>query len=321
MSDTSRCAVVCVLRTSPDHESAIHAVDTRIELVAAPRLDAVADRIGDAEVFCGWEFPREYLARTPRLRWVHCAGAGVDRLPIAGLAARGIAITNSRGTHVVLLAEYALGAMLMFARHLHIAHRQQIVHRTWNRPPALGTQLAGRTVAVLGLGAIGADIARRCAQFGMRVVGLKREPTPVPHVDTVHGPDGLDACLAEADYVVVTLPLTPHTLGLIGPAQLGRMKPDAVLVNIGRGAVVDEVALAEALAQGRLRGAALDVFAQEPLPPDSPLWTLDNVLITPHTSGSAPYYADLSIPLFCENLRRYLARELLLNVVDPARGY
>lgn len=313
--------VVCVLRTTPALEDAIRAVDSRVVLAAAPRLDAVAAALPEAEVYCGWELPADRLAQAPRLRWVHCAGAGVDRLPLAELAARGVTVTNSRGTHVTLLAEYALGAMLMFARHLHVAHRQQILHRAWNRPPALGGQLAGRTVAILGLGAIGADLARRCAQFGMRVIGLKREPGPVPHVETVYGPDELEACLRQADYVVVTLPLTPRTRRMIGAAQLAAMKPDAVLVNLGRGEVVDETALAAALAAGRLRGAALDVFEQEPLPGDSPLWGLENVLITPHTAGSAPYYADLAVPLFCENLGRYLRGEPLRNVVDPVRGY
>jgi phosphoglycerate dehydrogenase-like enzyme len=313
--------VVCVLRTTAAHEAAIRAVDSRINLAAAPRLDGVAGALPEAEVFLGWELPAERLEQAPRLRWVHCPGAGVDRLPLARLAARGVTVTNSRGTHVTLLAEYVLGAMLMFARHLHVAHRQQILHKTWDRGPALGGQLAGRTVAILGLGAIGADVARRCAQFGMRVVGLKREPSTVPHVETVYGPDGLEACVGQADYLVVTLPLTPLTRGMIGAPQLAVMKPTAVVVSLGRGGVVDEAALAEALARGRLRGAALDVFEHEPLPETSPLWALENVLITPHTAGSAPYYADLAVPLFCENLGRYLRREPLRNVVDSARGY
>lgn len=321
MTDAHCCTVVCVLRTTPANEAVIRAVDPRVSLVAAPQLDAVADALPEAEVFCGWELPVERLALASRLRWVHCAGAGVDRLPLELLVVRGITVTNSRGTHVTLLGEYALGAMLMFARHLHVAHRQQILHRTWNRPPVLGGQLAGRTVAILGLGAVGTDVARRCAQFGMRVVGLKREPSAVAHVDVVYGPDGLQACLREADYLVITLPLTRQTRAMIGAPQIAMMKPEAVIVNLGRGGVVDEAALADALAQGRLRGAALDVFEQEPLPAESPFWALENALITPHTAGSAPYYADLAVPLFCENLGRYLRGEPLRNVVNPARGY
>jgi phosphoglycerate dehydrogenase-like enzyme len=242
-------------------------------------------------------------------------------MPLAALAARGIALTNSRGTHVVLLAEYALGALLMFARHFHVALRQQIVHGTWHRPPALGGQLAGKVAGIVGLGAIGGEVARRCAQVGMTVIGVKRRPRPVPHVAEVFGPDGLRTVLARSDYVVVTLPLTVETRGFIGAAEIAAMHAGAVFVNIGRGGVVVESALADALERRAIRGAVLDVFEEEPLPADSPLWRLDNVLITPHTAGSAPYFAQLAVPMFCENLRRYLRGEPLLNVVDPARGY
>ena len=178
-----------------------------------------------------------------------------------------------------------------------------------------------RVLGILGLGAIGSALAARAAAFEMRVIGTKRTPAPVPHVAEVYGPEGTDDVLRAADYAVILLPLTPDTRGLIDARRLRLMKRTAVLVNVGRGPVVQEAALIDALREGWIAGAALDVFEREPLPADSPLWGMENVVITPHVSGASPSYFDRVIPLFCENLRRYLAGAPLRNRVDPARGY
>jgi phosphoglycerate dehydrogenase-like enzyme len=155
----------------------------------------------------------------------------------------------------------------------------------------------------------------------MRVIGTKRTPEPLPHVDRVLPPEGLDEVLRESDFLVVILPLTEATRGLIGPRELGLMKASAYLVNVARGAIVQEAALIQVLRQGRLAGAGLDVFEREPLSQDSPLFGMDNVIMTPHVSGARRDYYDRAIPLFCENLRRFIAGEPLLNLVDKRRGY
>ncbi|MCS7173578.1 MAG: D-2-hydroxyacid dehydrogenase [Armatimonadetes bacterium] len=311
-----RCVVVCTVRIGPSHEAMIRAVDSRVELRVVPRPEAL-DHAAEAEVWVGWDLPEEALERADRLRWVHSTAAGVENL-LPKLAGRGLLLTNSRGIHAIPMAEHVLGCLLVFARNLHLAFRHQL-HRRWQPEP--GGELWGATVGILGLGAIGQEVARRCRAFGARIVGLRRVPAPVPGVEEVYGPEGLETVLRVSDYVVLALPLTPQTRGLLGARELGWMRPGAVLVNVGRGALVDERALVEALRAGRLRGAALDVFETEPLPPDHPLWDLPNVLITPHISGNSPRYMDRAIPLFCENLRRYLRGEGLRNVVDPELGY
>lgn len=308
--------VVCTVRVGPHHEAMIRAVDPRVELRVVSRSES-PDHASEAEVWVGWDLPDGVVERARRLRWVHSTAAGVDQL-LPKILGRGILLTNSRGIHAIPMAEHVLGCLLVFARNLHVAFRHQ-VHRRWEAEP--GGELWGATVGILGLGSIGREVARRCRAFGARVVGLRRNPAPVPEVEEVYGPEGLQEVLRSADYVVLTLPLTPQTRGLLGARELGWMKPEAVLVNVGRGAVVDERALVEALRSGRIRGAALDVFETEPLPPEHPLWDLPNVLITPHISGNSPRYMDRAIPLFCDNLRRYLRGEGLRNIVDPERGY
>jgi phosphoglycerate dehydrogenase-like enzyme len=228
-----------------------------------------------------------------------------------------IVITNSRGIHAVPIGEHVLGWMLMFARNLHTALHNQLARR-WDRQA--GGELNGATVGVLGFGAIGREVARLCTTFGARVLAMKRNPLS-PGEGRIYGPDGLRDLLGVSDYVVITLPLTSETRRLIGTREIGWMKPDAVLINVGRGEIVDEAALAAALSERRIRGAALDCFEVEPLPATSPLWDLRNVLISPHISGTSPRYMDRAIPLFCDNLRRYLAGESLVNVVDRGRGY
>jgi phosphoglycerate dehydrogenase-like enzyme len=176
-------------------------------------------------------------------------------------------------------------------------------------------------MGILGLGTIGAQVARRAVSFGMRVVGTKRQPTPLPGVDRVWPPEGIDHVLREASVLVLTLPLTPATREVLGAREIALLPKGAFVVNIARGGLVNEPALISALRSGHLAGAGLDVFAEEPLPPDSPLWTMPGVMITPHVAGDSPGYMDGMIPLFCENLGRYLAGHALENVVDPARGY
>ncbi len=309
--------VLCTARMQPHHAELIRSCAAEVD-VRVVRREEAEGHLPDAEVLVSWAVPDAWVERAPRLRWVHVTSAGVDHLLGGALWRSAVLITNSRGIHATPLAEHVLGWLLMFARnlHVHVEHQRQ---RRWQRDE--GGQLAGSTVGVLGLGAVGQEVARLCKACGAQVWGMRRRPRPTPHVDRVVGPEGLQEVLRRSDYVVLTLPLVPSTRGLVGREQLEWMKPGAVLVNVGRGGLVDEAALVEALQEGRLRGAALDTFAFEPLPPESPLWGLPNVLLSPHVAGSFRGYMDRVVELFCDNLKRYVAGEPLRNVVDREAGY
>jgi glyoxylate/hydroxypyruvate reductase len=224
------------------------------------------------------------------------------------------------GIHAQPLAEFALLGLLAFAKRLPELERGK-ARRAWpDIKPTMGV-LEGRTVLVVGLGAIGVAFARLARALGMRVLGVKRTPVEVPGVDEVAAPDRLADLAREADALVVTTPLTDDTRGLVDRAALAALRPGAVVVNVGRGAVVDEAALVDALRDGHLAGACLDVFAEEPLPDDSPLWALDNVILSPHVAARTDDEDDRAVELFADNLRRHLDRTPLRNRVDPDRLY
>ncbi|HYM70375.1 MAG TPA: D-2-hydroxyacid dehydrogenase [bacterium] len=295
---------------------------------AAPEIDiAVTDdadravaRAADAEVIAAYDVPAPVAAQARRLRWVHAFTAGVDQfMMVPGIADGRIVLTRTVGAHGAM-PEHVMALILAFARRLHVSIRNQVAHR-WDRVSGIGDEIAGRTLGILGLGQIGQALAVRAAAFGMRIIGTQRSPRPLPAVDRVFPPDRLLEVLHEADYVVVLLPLTAETRGLLGERELRAMKPSGVLINVARGAIVQEPALLAALREGWIAGAGLDALEQEPLPPDHPLYELERVIITPHVAGVAPAYFGRVIAVFCENLRRYVEGAPLLHVVDVARGY
>jgi phosphoglycerate dehydrogenase-like enzyme len=282
-------------------------------------IEALLDEI---EIAAGW-FPPELLGRAPRLRWVQQWGAGVDwllRFPEA--AEMPFLLTNASGVHAIPISEHIMGMLLMFARGLHGAVRAQS-RREWWRPKHRDVfELAGKTMLLVGVGAIGARTAELAVAHGMRVEGIRRDSqTAVPGIAAMYGPQALRERLVHADIVVLTVPLSRETQGLIGAPELAAMKPSAYLVNIGRGATVDEAALVAALRAGRLAGAGLDVFGEEPLPDTSPLWDMENVIITAHYSGNTPAYDGRAMAIFLDNLRRFQAGEPLRNLVDKHAGY
>jgi phosphoglycerate dehydrogenase-like enzyme len=252
------------------------------------------------------------------IEWVHLLSAGADRLLQQDLPFERLRVSTSSGVHAATIAEYVLAGALYHTKHFGPFARQQR-ERRWERGPQ--DDLEGRTIGIIGVGAIGAAIARRAKAFGMGVLGIKRTPGSVPDVDELHGPEGLHDVLERADVLAVTVPLTPNTRNLIGAAELGLLPEGAILVNVGRGHVVEETALAAALRTGRLRGATLDVFADEPLPADSPLWELDNVLITPHVAGDTPEYMRKAARVFAENYRSWQQEGRLTTPVDVQAGY
>jgi phosphoglycerate dehydrogenase-like enzyme len=259
------------------------------------------------------------VARAPKLKWINAPSAGVDRFLVPDIVASPLILTNSRGIHSVQMGEMAFEMLLMLAKKAPFFFRMK-EERKWHR--TVPEILRGKALAVLGLGIIGREVARLGKAFGMRVLALDvREIDPDEYVDAHFPPSRLKEVLSQSDYVVVTLPLTPETRNLIGEPELLAMRRTAYLVNIARGGIVDEDALIRALCEERIAGAGLDVFAKEPLPPDSKLWDLPNVIISPHVAGIREDYAVLAMDLFCENLRRYLDGEEMLNVVDKKRGY
>jgi len=285
----------------------------------AAEMDAVLDEV---EIIAG-RAPPDVLARAPRLRWYQQWDAGVDWLlshPV--LAQRDFLLTNSSGIHAIPLTEHILALMLALSRRLNEAWRAQ-GQRDWHTVPFGRTsELYGKTIVIVGMGPIGQRLAQVVAALGMRVVGVRsRAGIAVPGVERMWGPDGLLDALAEADWLVLAAPLTTRTRGLVGRRELARIKPGAYLINVGRGPVLDEAALIDALQDGRLAGAALDVFETEPLPPDSPLWDMPNVLITAHYAGDSPLYHERALAIFLDNLERYVVGRPLRNLVDKQRGY
>ena len=267
----------------------------------------------------------EALRAAPRVSWVQARNAGAgeqlaDALALDATAVRDVTVTSVSGIHAAPLAEFALLGLLAFAKRLPQLQRDK-ARRTWpDVKPTMG-MLAGRTVLVVGLGEIGVEVARRAGALGMRVLGVRRTGAEVPGVDEVATPDRLAELAARAHAIVVTLPLTGATHGLVDRAVLAALRPGAVVVNVGRGAVIDEQALIDALRDGRLAGACLDVFAEEPLPPKSPLWALDNVIISPHVAARTEDEDANAVALFADNLRRHLDGAPLRNRVDPERQY
>jgi phosphoglycerate dehydrogenase-like enzyme len=309
-------------------------------------VEGLADGpVDDVEVLLrGWlsadAFDR-LLARTPRLVWVHSASAGVERVLTRAGGERGLVITNARGVFSRPIAEYVMMMILAVSRRL--PQLLELQHeRTWQ--PLEGAELRDVTVGIVGLGSIGRAVGALATAFGCRVIATRRRsdvaveqpgsseeppgdgdgderPLGAIMLDRVLGPDGLPDLLAESDFVVLAAPLTPQTEGMINDETLGLIKPGAWLINVARGRLVDERALLRSLRDGRIGGAVLDTFAEEPLPPDSPFYDLPNVIVTPHTSWSSGRVLDRSVGLFCDNLRRFAAGEPLVNVVDPAVGY
>jgi len=304
------------LRRRFPHIDFLHSRDRDSDLELAPEAD-VAFALG---------LSKEAAARATRLRWVHCSAHAVGQFPLADLASRGITVTNSRGTQSTPIAEHVMAGLLALARRLPQTLRRQ-EQRVWLPNELTGQAspwlIAGKTMGIIGLGTLGQAIATRAKAFGMRVIGIRRSPdrdVPVG-VDQIVARIDVDRMLEEADVVVLAAPWTPGTNQILDSAAIGKMKPGAVVINVARGQLVDEPALEEALTSGRLGGAVLDVFTNEPLPPDSAIWSMPNVIITPHTSGFRTDHFDAVVNLFSENLRRFEGGGPLLNLVDMEAGY
>lgn len=284
-----------------------------------------------AEVYIGLGVPRElFLAATSasetHLRWIHTGAAGVGALLYPELMESDIVLTNSAGIHAPAMSETVIAMMLHFARGIDFAVRAQTTGR-WDPTPfetRIGdvAEIEGSTIGIIGFGGIGQAVARKAAAMGLSVLAMRRSARAGPgDIEMLTGAHALEQLLRRSDYVVVAVPATAMTKGLLGSTELNMLRRDAVLINVARGEIIDEAALVDRLREGQLRGAALDVFATEPLPADSPLWTMPNVLITPHVSATTPRFWLREVELVRDNIARYLAGRGLRNVVDRSRGY
>ena len=307
---------VLVYHGDPKYAELVRVPRNRAVVRAAATPSEAAELIADTEILYAWKFPPHLFEKAARLKWLQAMWAGVDWAITRELSPR-VVVTRAPGIFGPWMAEYVIGWCSWVTQRIE-TYREAQRQRRW-LDHVLPDRLHGKTLTIVGLGDIGRAIARAARTFGMRVVGVNRSGRRVREAERVFKVGQLAQALADADFVVVLVPLTPETRGLIGADALAAMKPTAWLVNIARGAVVNEAALFEALEQRRLAGAILDVFSAEPLPPHHPLWRMDNVVITPHVSG--PSTPEEIAPVFNDNLARYLAGSPLRHVVDRARGY
>lgn len=298
----------------------------QIEVVQLPNYDRVTERIADADLAIAWSLRGDQIVAAKKLRWIHSTAAAVHGLMSPELQASDIILTNARAVHGPVVAEHAMSLVFAMAKRLPEVAKYQ-AQRHWAQQEICETipqprELRDATMVIVGFGSIGTSLAKLARGMGMRVVAVREHPEKGGDLaDAMYGFNDLNRVLSEGDFVVLTTPVTEKTRSLMNAERMAHLKSDAYLVNVGRGILVDEEALQHALRAGRLAGAALDVTSEEPLPPASPLWTMDNVFITPHTAGFAVKMWERHYVSYTENLRRFLAGEPLLWTVDKQVGY
>lgn len=273
-----------------------------------------------AEIIIGWSRATpEGIAKFKNLKWLFVLSAGVESLPFDILLEKGIIVSNTCGIHRKQMAEQTIGLMIMFSRCLNEFFKAQSSAK-W-----LGLvdpdELTGKTICIIGAGSIGSEIARKAKAFDMKVIGIKRTQLSMENFDAVVGHEMLHDALSMSDYNIMITPLTPETYQMIGEKEFSAMKKTSVFINMSRGDTVDEAALINALKTGEIAGAGLDVFHEEPLPAASPLWQMDNVIITPHMAGKSPHYMTRAMEIFCDNLLAYRRGETFPNMIDLKMKY
>ena len=322
---SGRELTVLVLATPDDPSLArLQALPPGVRTVVGQAPEDFGEALATAEVVLHCSGGRKrlepLLARTPAVRWVHSRSAGVENVLFPSLVESDVVLTNARGAYSRSLAEWVMAAVLFFAKDLRRLVRRQAEGK-WD--PFEPEEIAGKTLGIVGYGDIGRAVARQARAFGMEVLALRRRAGAEKDelAAEVVGHDGLIALMHRSDYVVAAAPITPGTRGLVSREAIAAMKPAAVLINVGRGPVVDEAALVDALTAGRIRGAALDVFDVEPLPEGHPFWRLENVLLSPHSADQVANWREGAVDAFVEQVARYRRGEPLRNVVDKTQGY
>jgi phosphoglycerate dehydrogenase-like enzyme len=298
---------------------------TYAHVIVGNTPEAFAEAAPEATVMLNWSAPRELnrsvFLMAPKLAWVHSRNAGLDSFLFPELVASQVTLTNGSGVFSAPLGEFALAAMLYFAKDFRRMIRNQVAAE-WEPFDVL--RLAGQTVGIVGYGDIGREVAWRAHAMGMRVFALKRHPpagSDLGPIEKMYATSELHEMIAACDYVVVAAPLTAETHHMIGEAEFAAMKPEAIIINVGRGPVIDEAAMIKALAAGRIKGAGLDVFEHEPLPAESPLYKMENVLVSPHCADNTPDWLDNAMKFFIAQFERFQKGEPLQNVVNKHLGY
>jgi D-2-hydroxyacid dehydrogenase (NADP+) len=298
----------------------------QLKVVHLPDYKRVDAEISDAEIGIAWSIRPEQIKAAKKLRWIHSPAAAVHQLIFPELVASDIVLTNAREVHGPVVAEHVIAQIFALAKKIPDSVRLQQKHvwgqqRMWDELPRV-REVAGATVGLIGLGSIGRAVAKSAKALGMRVVAVREHPEKGSEgADVILGPTQMDELFRQADYVVLAAPVTDNTTAIANFERLALMKPDACLINVSRGQLVDENALASALREKKIGGAALDVFPKEPLAAESPLWDVPGLLITPHTAALTDKLWERHYKRFSENLRRYLSGEVLLGVVDKRKGY
>ena len=310
----------------PQYVEMIKAVSPKVRVRQSLSKEEAITMAEDVDILLAGFFSLELFKAAKRLKWIQTLFAGVDTLLYPEVVNSSVVITNAGGVNSIPVSEQVMGMILCLSRKLHVFMRNQ-TERKWKTIDAdlifQMDELSGKTAGLVGLGRIGSEIAKKAKCFGMRVIATRRNPSaPKPdYVDKLVSPEHLEELLADSDFVIIQIPLTKDTEGMFGKKELRGMKRTGYLVNASRGSIVKEDELVEALKEGWIAGAALDTFSTEPLPEDSPLWNMQNVIITPHVAGLTPLYMERLTHLFCENLRRFMNDEPLINIVDKSRGY
>ncbi|MEC0239262.1 D-2-hydroxyacid dehydrogenase [Paenibacillus dokdonensis] len=320
--------IVCLHSLTPEQIHQIEQAAPGFEMIVKNKKELDPDQIKNAEIIVGWSrtIAEHALQEDSKLKWVQTWSAGVDTLPLERLRDRGILLTNSSGVHAIPISESIFAMMLSFSRQMHIAVRHQL-QKNWKSDltiPGHSTlgEINGKTLVIVGVGEIGRETARLAKAFGMHVIGVRRSDKPEPNVDQMLTMDGLHEALGQGDYIVNVLPLTEETHHMFDAAAWKAAKKGACFINAGRGPTVDTSSLIDALNSGQISGAGLDVFEQEPLPTDNPLWTMEQVIITPHVAGSNDRYTERVVDIFTENVKAYTqGQKPPRNLVDYERMY
>ena len=294
----------------------------RVEVVKVKDFDGAGRILSDAEVLLTnqLEIDQNDLEKMKDLKWIQCVYSGINHFPLDYLKERGILLTNARGVHRIQMSEFIVSLLLSIVRRSYHYTRAHLA-RKWD--PLKVDELYGKTIGFIGVGAVARETARKLKVFDVKIIGVKNRIEKVENFDEIYGRDQLDRLLERSDFVITLVPLTDETRGMIGEDQFKRMKKTAWFINVARGPIVDEEALIKALEEGRIAGAGLDVFEQEPLPEDSPIWDLDNVILTPHIAGPTPHYMNRLLDLFIENLEAFASgsTDKMVNVIDYDKQY
>jgi phosphoglycerate dehydrogenase-like enzyme len=298
----------------------LRSVSPKIEIIMANTIEDAIMKVADADaVYSAARLAREIFIAGKKLRWVQIGGAGVETTLYPEMVESDVVLTNTSGAYDIPIADHVLAMILCFARGLNMFIRHQI-EGVWRGTSLI--ELAGQTILIIGLGSIGMAVAQRAHGFDMRIIAIDVMEVDKPeYIERIEKPEKLHEFLPEADFIAICCPLTQKTYRLIGEAEFQKMKPTAYIINPARGKIIDESAMNLALLEKRIAGAGLDVFEQEPLPPDSPLWKMPNVIITTHSAGGSPVTGERMMDITCENLRRFIAGEKLINIVNKNAGF